>query len=261
MTISLIIAITILFVILLTITIVKIDKFTTYNININLISPTEACKILSGNTQYFAQMSEIDWKARHTTMNEYTNLIKEAVTIPPWYKLSMIHDNVTRDIKQIVNIVKTSDNFKNLPWFDVHKFTNMDWSIIYVKGTDYENGFHHTLDKYIVLNIDRIIPIETIFHEQIHVYQRRYPELYKIYVEDNSFREVSEISSHPMNAVNPDNPFPGKIYEHHGQPAQTRYTNEDNPDMGETNSCSHECEPYEQQAYSLQKLLLNSINL
>lgn len=260
MTISLIIAITISFVILLTITVVKIDKFT-LNSNINLISPTEAYEILSGNIQYFSQMSEIDWKARNTTMNEYTKLIKEAVTIPQWYNLSMIHDNITRDIKQIVNIVKTSDTFKNLPWFDVHKFTNMDWSIIYVKGTDYENGFHHALDKHIVLNIDRIIPIETIFHEQIHVYQRKYPELYEIYVEDNSFREVYEISSHPMNAANPDNPT-GKIYEHDGKLAQTRYVNECNPDMDETNSCSHKCEPYERQAYLMEeKLLLNTIKL
>lgn len=88
-------------------------------------------------------------------------------------------------------------------------FPKIEW--VYIKvGNNYEFGYPHTVNGAIVLPERALnnLNLETIIHEKIHVLQRKYPEIFRMfYINKYKFIPHKYKINDSLLVVNPDGPI------------------------------------------------------
>lgn len=150
------------------------------SIQILLVSKQELSYIIN-TSEYFESMSALDLIARHVkTKEEYRSIYLnsyEEFTDQEFSILSAI-------IKEIDYMTLGTKKYKVIPW----KFVKVNLNI--------ENGYPHTLEDVIVLN-SRVLEssykdlIDTLTHEKIHIYQRKYEDETSTLMSILSYKEIS----------------------------------------------------------------------
>jgi hypothetical protein len=158
--------------------------------------------ISSNDDEFYDKLNKINLKARKVkSISLYKKKIKDTCIDVNFNKKITIH--------KAIEIIKMFEI--NSPWVNNEQFHNMPWKIIFTKDDKYENGLPHTRssNKYghiIVLPIDllrsEIQLIDTLFHEQLHIYQKTFSDEFIEYI-NKHYTKVNDIDKTMMRA-NPD---------------------------------------------------------
>lgn len=150
------------------------------SIKIVLVSKQELRYIIN-TLEYFESMSALDLVARHVeTKEEYKQLYLNSYEEFTDEELSIL----SAVIKDIDYMTLGTKKYKVIPW----KFVKVNSNI--------ENGYPHTLKDVIVLN-SRVLEssnkdlINTLTHEKIHIYQRKYQDETSTLLSILSYKEIS----------------------------------------------------------------------
>lgn len=182
------------------------EYFTDLNTQISFLNQTQAIEFISLDPDgYVSRFNQTDFKARGIkSPQDYTDLYLNKVIIPSDKQITQIENAITQGFKQI-NQIDTEDKI----WVDINKFKSIPWKFIIVNSKQIDYGLPHTRYDTIVLHIDMISDskffIDTLIHEQLHVYQKLYPEDFEKYLQANNFvRDIKYIDSNIQYRSNPD---------------------------------------------------------
>ena len=142
----------------------------------HFLDRAELYPILVHNDDFYNTFFPVDLEARHvSSVGEYKEKIKNAVTDFSFLEkmiLVMCAYYADRRIKRIRE-----------PYFDGEKAVyHVEWRIGCVRGRDYEHGLPHTVGKTIIFTKEMLKEyswkelIDTLIHEKVHLYQKRYPD-------------------------------------------------------------------------------------
>jgi len=148
---------------------------------------------------YFTKFRDLDWRVRKVkNLDEYMKKIEKSVTFP------------SADIRDLIfkGIEKADDylNQVSLQWFDNKDNRKIQWRIVLIDGTLYENGLPHTRGNVIVMPVDLVKSpnfINTLIHERVHVIQRIFKRNANRYIEANKYSRYKHINE-TRARINPD---------------------------------------------------------
>ena len=152
---------------------------------------------------YYDSFSDLDLKARNVkSLDEYLRKIRSVC----FYgddgadKNKIIRRCIARACKDKVGKRK---------WIDMDKLRALPWKIAVTSGgSTYEYGFPHTRGDVIVVNEKDVKDddefVDTLLHEQMHVYQKIYPEDFQKYLDSEGFVRYCRRNLMPNVAANPD---------------------------------------------------------
>lgn len=152
---------------------------------------------------YYKTFYKLDFKTRNiNNIEEYINLIKISVC------------NLNEEEKnKLVSCIKNADTRLEkiyFDWFDGKKAKELIWNIGCVQGKYYENGLPHTRGNIIILSKENINEYSekkltnTLIHEKVHIYQKKYSEDVQKYLDEHNFKIVKKRDSNDNIRANPD---------------------------------------------------------
>ena len=171
--------------------------------NIFLDSKSLLNFLIKNNDNYYQTFFENDFKVRNIkNINEYFEMIQSSVT-----------DFTMNEIKKIKKCIKNADLFFskiNYEWFDGEKCINLQWIIGCVKGRLYENGLPHTRGDVIILSKKHLNEYSekkltnTLIHEKVHVYQKKFKLDVEKYIISNNYKKIKKRDIIDNVRANPD---------------------------------------------------------
>jgi hypothetical protein len=145
--------------------------------------------------KYYKTFFKLDLHVRNVdTISEYKEKIKKSVcefTEKQQYKI----------IKYTLQIDQQLQSIK-LEWFDGKKASLIPWKIGCIKGDRYEYGLPHTRCDVIILPKGQDSLYETLLHEKIHIYQKKYKKEMKRYL--SLFTKIKKREEIDRIRANPD---------------------------------------------------------
>ena len=203
----------------------KIENFSESKIKINYLSAKNAGEVFS-NSEKFPQIKKFrlnEIYARTTYYGSSSNINNMRNIAKKIYVKNTI--NFTEVDKFKLNNILNSLNRRIID-FNKKNNTNIPvmktWNLIKI-SSDMDWGFPYTIDNYIVISDDFITNglteqmLSTLFHEQFHIYQRKYPIIFKkLYSQWNfkyikNFKLPSKIDDYII--TNPDAPNNDYIFK------------------------------------------------
>ena len=159
--------------------------------------------LLEDNDNYYKTFYKNDLKARNiNNINDYYEKINVSVT------------DADKDIKEKVILgISHANKFLNninYDYFDGKECNKLLWKIGFVKNKLYESGLPHTRGDIIILSIEGVKYntlkklINTLIHEKIHVYQKKFPEKINIYISFYKFKKIKKREEYDNIRANPD---------------------------------------------------------
>ena len=161
--------------------------------------------IESDPDSYNKRFNLLDYKARKiTSMQDYTNLYIGSVIIPTSLQIQQIRDSIS-EVYKLIDLISLKDKI----WVDETKFKMLPWKFIIIDSRLIEQGLPHTRYDCIILNQNTINDsrnfIDTLLHEQLHVYQKVYPDNFDKYLLANNFvKHIKYIDTNILYRSNPD---------------------------------------------------------
>ena len=173
--------------------------------NVQILSKDSVLDLLVYNPpdNYYDSFSDLDLKARNVkSLDEYLRKIRSVC----FYsddgvdKNKIIRRCISRACKDMVGKRK---------WIDMDKLRALPWKIAVTSGgSTYEYGFPHTRGDVIVVNEKDVKDddefVDTLLHEQMHVYQKMYPEDFQKYLDSEGFVRYCRRNLIQNVAANPD---------------------------------------------------------
>jgi len=151
--------------------------------------------IVNDPDKYYKTFFKLDLDVRNVdTISEYKEKIKESVcefTKKQQYKI----------IKYILQIDQQLQKIK-LDWFDGKKASLIPWKIGCIKGKLYEYGLPHTRCDVIIISKYQENLYETLLHEKVHIYQKKYKKEMKKYL--SLFTKIKKREEKDRIRANPD---------------------------------------------------------
>ena len=158
--------------------------------------------------KYFDSFFEIDMKVRNIkNIDEYYLILKDSICDPDNLIINKIKDYII-EIKSIINRKKILN--KKIYNINLEKFNNIQWRIGFVCNNNYENGLPHTRGNIIILNKNKFMMnsdkknMKTLVHEQVHIYQKMYPNELNYYLKKNNFKRLKKKTKYDNIRANPD---------------------------------------------------------
>ena len=159
--------------------------------------------LLEDNDNYYKTFYKNDLKARNiNNVNDYYKKINDSVT------------DADKDIKEkvILGITQANKFLNNInyDYFDGKECNKLLWKIGFVKNKLYENGLPHTRGDIIILNIEGVKYntlknlINTLIHEKVHIYQKKFPEKMNNYISFYNFKKIKKRDEYDNIRANPD---------------------------------------------------------
>lgn len=175
------------------------------NINSQFMNAKELNNYLIKDVDnYYKNFSDKDYKVRNINNieNYYNNIKKSCV-------------DINNSMKNTLNYCINKANIKLIKYkcigFDGIKCASIKWKIGLIKGKLYEEGYPHTRNDIIIIPLSLLNNksnlINTLIHEKIHVYQKKYPEDINEYLKNNGFTKykLRNTSNETVNTrSNPD---------------------------------------------------------
>lgn len=199
-----------LILILIMILIIILNNYFDYSVkegfknNIIFLDKQDVIDILiNDEDKYYSRFYYNDFKVRNIkNINEYRKIIINSAID--------LDDHEKEKIKVLINEIKNKVKDIKFEYFNGSKFNNLSWKIGVLKGNDYEGGLPHTRSDTIILNTEQIKYYsstklkKTLLHEQVHIYQKKYEEDVKKYLELNGFKKVKKRNKFDNIRANPD---------------------------------------------------------
>ena len=232
----------------------KLDKFYRHYCRILFLDREETISLLTRNDKFYGKFHQNDLVARRVqSVNEYKRrVIVQCGCTPSLYekvKLAWAIREADRRISKI-----------NENWFDGRKAKMMKWKIACTKGTDYENGYPHTINDTIVISKEIVNEysmkdlVDTLIHEKTHIYQKKFREDVKRYIDENQFEVLKTREADDNIRTNPD--IDDMIYIHQPSGDVYKLTYKDRPKtISDTIEKELEKEhPYEEMAIRVERM-------
>ena len=164
--------------------------------------------LVKDNDNYFKSFFPNDLKVRNIqNINEYNNILKNSLCNPDEYIINKIKDYIIKINKKLKEYKKKYNEFE---YVNIDKFIKVPWNIGFICNNNYENGLPHTRGNIIILNKNKIDintdikNIKTLIHEQIHIYQKMYPNELDYYINNKKFYKVKRKTKYDNIRANPD---------------------------------------------------------
>lgn len=148
---------------------------------------------------YFRSLSPFEVKLKSRTSitgEEYRQERMRPFTWTETEKKSMLEKVKQADIKT-KSIIKGIEK-----WNHENHAIRPVWKLAKIKNVDFD--FPHTLDDVIFLPLHKDISVSTLIHEQMHILQRLYPDLFHRLYRATGFHPVSLPVKPPNWITNPD---------------------------------------------------------
>jgi len=164
----------------------------------------ELKNILLKNDDFYSTLFPVDLEARHvTSISDYKDKIRSVVT-----EFSFLEKIIL-----VVCMFRADQKLKNISekYFDGKKAVqDIEWRIGCVEGREYEYGLPHTVGTTIIFTKEMMEDyswtdlIDTLVHEKVHLYQKRYPEDVDRYLSEKGFVVDKKRSEADRIRANPD---------------------------------------------------------
>lgn len=208
--------------------------------NIIFLSSKSTFDLLKSNTKYYDTFYKNDFKVRNiNNINEYLIKIENSVTDFTEKEMLLLTDAANKADDIIKNI--------NRNYFDGNKAAKMTWKFGLTRNKDYEDGLPHTVKDTIMLcncnDINTNMLIKVLIHEKVHIYQKMYPDDYKLYLKNKKFEIVKRRDASDNIRANPD--IDMYVYKKDNKIYRATYKNNPNSitDTNENNQYyEHPCE-------------------
>lgn len=178
--------------------------------NVQILSKDSVLDLLVYNPpdNYYDSFSDLDLKARNVkSLDEYLRKIRSVCfhSDAGADKNKIIRRCIARACKDIAK----EDMVGKKKWIDMNKLRALPWKIAVTSGgSTYEYGFPHTRGDVIVVNEKHVKDgdefVDTLLHEQMHVYQKMYPEDFQKYLDSEGFVRYCRRNLIQNVAANPD---------------------------------------------------------
>lgn len=152
---------------------------------------------------YYKKFYIMDFKARNIdNINQYIAYIEQSTCDFNNEEKKKIYKCILEANKKLKKI--------NFEWFDGKKAIELPWKIGMIKGKLYENGLPHTRNDIIIIskeninNYDEKKLINTLIHEKVHIYQKKYPKDIQIYLDIHKFKKIKNREKDDNIRANPD---------------------------------------------------------
>jgi hypothetical protein len=171
-------------------------------VTICFLSRSKVKECIESNHEFYVRFSDADFSARGVkSLEEYLYKIKPA----------MSSFTIFEKFKLLYCIYKADQRISQMDyaWYDGEKASRIPWKIGCVNGVLYEDGMPHTIrDTIILYHADVMLPIDeltnTLIHEHVHLYQKRYPEDVRRYLSTKGFTVYKKVEDHDYIRINPD---------------------------------------------------------
>lgn len=200
---------------------------------------------------FFLKLSSYDIKARNAvSAEEYRDVY-----------LKRLGEFTEKEKHKLIFLSKEADK-KTLPFKKLHK---IPWQFVKT-GDGIENDFPHTMLNYIMLPFDFLYNkktetlIETLVHEKIHVFQRKYTLETNVLITQFWRYDIYSLNdSIESKRANPDTN--DIIYTRNNQECIQRYNTSEPTSLQDSfrrKECTYE-HPYEAMAYILAEMIIRDI--
>lgn len=182
--------------------------------NIQFLNNYELYNLLEKNNEYYDTFNNYDFKVRSiVNIPNYIDIISNSVSD---------FTNVEKDIlTRAINMANIRLRKINLPYFDGKVAADIVWKLGITKNNNYENGYPHTIHDTIILsrtnNININSLVNTLVHEKVHIYQKKYYEQYLLYLKENNFNIIRKKLDSDNIRANPDTYYDNYIYSKNNQ--------------------------------------------
>lgn len=167
------------------------------------LSRSKVQECIENNHDFYVRFSDADLSARRVkTIEEYLDKIKPGMSC---FSLS-------EKLKILYCIYRADGRIRQIHfnWYDGEKASRIQWKIGCVQGKSYEDGLPHTIRDTIILSrelvneytIDQLT--NTLIHENVHLYQKRYPEDARRYLSEYNFSVYKKREPEDLVRSNPD---------------------------------------------------------
>ena len=133
---------------------------------------------------YYDSFSALDLRARGvSSLNEYLRRIESVC----------LRGVCDPDKESIIQRCVEKVDWKGAYWINMGRLRALPWTIALTKGNGsaYEYGLPHTRGDVIIIPESAVADtdefVDTLMHEQLHVYQKMYPEDFQKYLDSEGF--------------------------------------------------------------------------
>lgn len=175
-----------------------------FNNNIMYFTREQGVQFLINNEdKYYQTFNDIDLQVRNIQkISDYTNNIKNSVVD--------FSPNIMNELNTMIMEIKDKMKDINYDYFNGNKANTIEWKLICIKGQEYEYGLPHTRNDVIILPLEYINSAsndsikKTLFHELIHIYQRKYPNDIQKYLDKHKYKKFKIKNEVGNTRANPD---------------------------------------------------------
>lgn len=217
--------------------------------------------VLQDEDMYVSKLTPQDVRARRCASNdEYKAVaIRACSEFSPAQKKVLTEASCQADVR-----LARATTFDAI--IDLRVLADMPWKFACVTGTAYENGWPHTRSDVIFLSkafFQHYSPalgpltsafrdiVETLIHEKVHVFQRAYPELMRVYNMSHGFERIAPKAAYDRLDIRSNPDLDGFVYSKHKRPCFVRYRSSHPSGMDDTEDVGPTEHPNEEMAYRL----------
>jgi len=177
-------------------------------VKVRILSGEETRKIICAKRgtldNYYDTFSSLDLRARGVgSLNEYLQRI-ESVCLQ-----GACDPDKESIIRRACASVDWTEKTRLSYWIDMGRLRALPWTIAVTKGkgSAYEYGLPHTRGDVIIIPESDVADtddfVDTLMHEQLHVYQKMYPEDFQKYLDSEGFvrhcwrKEIDNVAANP----------------------------------------------------------------
>lgn len=190
--------------------------------NVRILSSVEMRELIcvrGSIDDYYDSFSVMDLRARGvSSLSEYLKRIESSCILRK-HDLDNAESTIRQCIKQVDWEKVIEDRTGNNSWIDMGRLRALPWKIGLTSGKTYEYGLPHTRGDIIIIPVshcgkgskaDKLSLtvsgelLDTLMHEQLHVYQKMYPEDFQKYLDSEGFVRHCKRKDIQNVAANPD---------------------------------------------------------
>lgn len=164
---------------------------------VSFMSATETADLISADAdKYVANFTDPDLSARRIQSRE-AYLARASAAARDFTEAEKLR------LKKLANFAAARLRSKSQP-----KIAALPWKFAVTRDMDYEDGIPHTRGNVIFLGDDALASADsaltkTLVHEQVHVFQKKHPEVIAEYIKTGGYRPIGKRPSGLVRA-NPD---------------------------------------------------------
>lgn len=184
--------------------------------NVRILSGVEMRELIcvrGSIDDYYDSFSPLDLRARGvSSLSEYLKRIESSCFLKK-HDSDNAESTIRQCIKQVDWETVIDGGSENKSWINMDRLRALPWKIgLTCEGSEgtYEYGLPHTRGDIIILPVSHCGKgkedelLDTLMHEQLHVYQKMYPEDFQKYLDFQGFVRHSLRKNIQNVAANPD---------------------------------------------------------